>query len=346
MLVQRTTRKTVSMMTMAKCLSLTLVLASAFFLAPSGVRAAGAGTLKIAALTPQGTTWADGLKQVAKQVETATAGRVQFKLYLGGVAGDEPDVIRKIRVGQLSGGIFTGKSMGDLFGDVRLLEVPFNFGGEQKKVAKVVKDLRPHFDQGLEKAGFVNLGFFQAGNVYFVSKKKAGSIADLKGLKIWAWEGDALVQAMVETLNLVSVPLALPDVLNSLSTGIIDAAYATPLAIMALQWQSKIEYLIDFPITYAFASFLIDAKAWAKIEPKDQEIVKKVVGDYIDAANVQTAKENEESLATLKSMGVKFLQFPAEDVARSQKVRADLLAKVSGKMFSPEVIELFKKSAQ
>lgn len=192
-----------------------------------------ANTIKVAALTPQGTTWAEGLKKVAKDVEAATEGRVQFKLYLGGVAGDEPDVIRKIRVGQMNGGIFTGKSLGELFSDVRLLEVPFNFGNDQKKVGKVVQGLRAHFDQGLEKAGFVNLGFFQAGNVYFVSKKKASSIDELKGLKIWAWEGDALVQAMVETLNLVSVPLSLPDVLNSLSTGIVDAAYATPLAIMA-----------------------------------------------------------------------------------------------------------------
>lgn len=305
-----------------------------------------ANTIKVAALTPQGTTWAEGLKKVAKDVEAATEGRVQFKLYLGGVAGDEPDVIRKIRVGQMNGGIFTGKSLGELFSDVRLLEVPFNFGNDQKKVGKVVQGLRAHFDQGLEKAGFVNLGFFQAGNVYFVSKKKASSIDELKGLKIWAWEGDALVQAMVETLNLVSVPLSLPDVLNSLSTGIVDAAYATPLAIMALQWQSKIEYLIDFPITFAFASFLVDGKAWAKIDSKDQVAVRKVVASYIEAANVQTAKENEESMAALKNTGVKFLQFPPQDIARSQKVRTDLLDKVSGKMFSAKALELYGKSAQ
>ncbi len=65
--------------------------------------------VKLAVLVPEGTTWGMSLKKFSKEVETVTGGEVSMKVYYGGVAGDEPDVLRKVRIGQLHGGIFTGK---------------------------------------------------------------------------------------------------------------------------------------------------------------------------------------------------------------------------------------------
>ena len=52
---------------------------------------------------------AKSIKSFAKEVKKATKGKVKFKVFYGGVQGDEPVVLQKIRVGQLHGGIFTGK---------------------------------------------------------------------------------------------------------------------------------------------------------------------------------------------------------------------------------------------
>lgn len=200
----------------------------------------GAQQIKLAVLVPEGTTWGNSLKKLSKEIEAATNSEVSFKIYYGGVAGDEPDVIRKIRIGQLHGGIFTGKTLGDIYGDARAMEIPFTFYNDQAKATKTLNKLAPGFNQGLKSKGFINLGFYEIGQVYVVSTKKISNLNELKGVKIWSWEGDPLVEAMLESLDLVSVPLALPDVLSSLSTGIINAAYAPPLAILALQWHTKI----------------------------------------------------------------------------------------------------------
>ena len=181
--------------------------------------------IKLAVLVPEGTTWGNSLKKFSKDVEKETNGEVTFKVYYGGVSGDEPDVLRKIRIGQLNGGIFTGKTLGDIHGDVRVMETPFTFYHNQKKASSALEKMSPQFGQLLKSKGFVNLGFYEVGMVYLVSTKKVGNLNELKGIKIWSWEGDELVKAMIESLELVSVPLALPDVLSSLSTGIINAAY-------------------------------------------------------------------------------------------------------------------------
>ena len=299
--------------------------------------------LKVAALVPEGTTWAENLKQIAKEVKKETNGRVKFKLYLDGVAGDEPDVQRKIRVGQLHGGIFTGKALGDIYGDIRLMEVPFSFNHDRSRALQVLDGMSPHFNKGFESKGYTNLGFLEVGKVYIVSKKKFTSIDSMKGVKIWAWEGDELGKAMLESLSLISVPLALPDVLTSLSTGIIDSAYASPLAILALQWQSKIKYLVDVPVVYSFGAFLLGHKAWKKIKPADQKIITSIAKKYIRISNDATIKENGSSLTALKGQGIEFVEFPKTDIAQGVKVRGQVINKLTGNLFSKQGVDLFTK---
>ena len=141
-------------------------------------------TLKIGALAPEGTNWAQNLKKLTKEVKKATGGKVKFKVYFGGAQGDEPDVLRKIRVGQLHGGIFTGKTLGDIYGDVRVLEIPFTFYDDNQKARKALKAMTPFFNKGLKAKKFENLGFFEIGNVYFVSQKETPNLASLNGVKM------------------------------------------------------------------------------------------------------------------------------------------------------------------
>lgn len=302
--------------------------------------------VKPAVLVPEGTTWGMSLKKFSKEVETVTGGEVNFKVYYGGVSGDEPDVLRKIRIGQLNGGIFTGKTLGDIAGDVRAMETPFTFYNDHVKAGKALETLTPTFNSLLKAKGFVNLGFYEIGKVYVVSTKKVTNLNELKGIKIWAWEGDQLVEAMIHSLNLVSVPLALPDVLSSLSTGIIDAAYAPPLGILALQWHTKVKYLIDFPTAYSIGALLVSDKVWAKVKPEHQAKIMEAAKKFVKEANDKSVGENEQAMAQLKKSGVEFVKFPADDVKAASSVRADVLKRLKGKLFSDKIIQELEKAAK
>ncbi|MCO4753126.1 MAG: TRAP transporter substrate-binding protein DctP [Bacteriovoracaceae bacterium] len=303
---------------------------------------ANAAVLKIAALAPDGTNWAKTLKEFAKEVKSSTNGEVKVKIYYGGVAGDEPDVLRKIRVGQMHGGVFTGKTLGDIASDVRVVELPFNFLHEREKGMKALKGMASYFNQTIEKNGFVNLGFYEIGQVYVVSSKKVTSIPEMQGIKIWSWEGDKVVEAMISSLQLVSVPLALPDVLSSLSTNIIDAAYAPPLGILALQWQSQVKYLIDFPTAYSIGALLVSEKAFNKIPKQHQGKVKEIAKKYVDQANKFAVADNEEGLKILKKQGVEFIKFSEKDIARAEEIRSKVVKKLKGKVISEKAIKMLE----
>lgn len=298
--------------------------------------------IKIGVLAPEGTSWAKNLKLMAKEIKNATNKEVKLKIYFGGSQGDEPDVLRKIRVGQLQGGVFTGRTLGDIYKDVRVMELPFTFYQDRGKALRTLKSMEPFFNSGFEEANFIGLGFVEIGNVYFVSKEKASSLDNLKGMKIWSWEGDELVAAMIKVMDLVSVPLAIPDVLSSLSTGIIEAAYAPPLGIIALQWNTKIKFLIDFPLSYSVGALLVNKKTWSKISKEHQVEINKITSKYLDKINEANVQDNIDALNVMKSLGIEFVTFSEKDLASAKDVREKVVTKLRGHLFSEKALKLLE----
>jgi TRAP-type C4-dicarboxylate transport system substrate-binding protein len=301
-----------------------------------------ASRIKVGVLAPEGTNWAKHMKSMGKEIKTKTKGEVKFKFYFGGAQGDEIDVLRKVRINQLQGGIFTGKTLGDIHGDTRVVEIPFLFGNDRAKAWNSVEKLTPYFNKGLQKEGFQNLGFFEIGLVYFVSQTKTENLAALKGVKIWSWEGDRIVEAMIEKMKLISVPLPLPDVLSSLSTGVIEAAYAPAMPIIALQWSSKVKYLVDFPIAFSLGSFLISQKAWSTISAANQKIVKEVAKVYMAKVNASNVADNVDALKSIQANGVEFLKFPKADEETAKKLKQEIMTKLKGKLFSDDALKKLK----
>lgn len=307
--------------------------------------AVAATILKIATVAPEGTVWASNLEAIRAEVEQKTKGRVKFTVYYGGVVGDEVDALRKIRIGQLHGGIFTGKTLGEIFSDTRVMEVPFNFGENRKKALRVLKELTPYFTKGFRVKGFEALGFLPVGKVYLVATKKLTNLKELKGVKIWSWEGDRLASLFAEEMKIISIPLALPEVLGAFSTGIVEAAYASPAAMLALQWNSKIKYMIDLPITYSVAGFFLSLRGWNKISAKDRKIVKEVIESKLPKIIRETERENDQAIKALKVIGVEFIQFPPGDLKELNKTNTLLFHKLQEKgILSSTIIQKFKRA--
>lgn len=319
------------MKTVLNSLTLTLALVTSInaFAAP----------IKVGVLAPEGTGWAKNIKNMASEIKEATKGNVEFKIYYGGSQGDEQDVLRKIRINQLQGGIFTGKTLGEISGDVRVIEIPFTFNHNREKALKTLQAMTPYFNQKFEEKKFKNLATFEIGQVYFVTQKKVTDLNAIKNLKIWSWDGDPIVTNMFESMNLIGVPLALPDVLSSLSTGVIEAAYAPPIGMIALQWNTKVKYMVDFPISYSIGAFVITGAAWAKVSPADQKIAQDIANKYANEINVGNAKDNEDALTAMKAQKIEFVKFNDAEVKVAQGYRAAMVKKLTGKLFSPEALK-------
>ena len=143
-------------------------------------------------------------------------------------------------------------------------------------------------------------------------------------------------------MNLIGVPLALPDVLASLSTGVIEAAYAPPIGIIALQWNTKVKFMVDFPISYSVGAFVITTQAWSKISPADQQIVKTISTRYETEINNGNKKDNNDALNAMKSQRIEFVKFSDTDLNIARGYRQSMIKSLQGKLFSAEAFKLLE----
>ena len=267
--------------------------------------------IKFATLAPDGSTWMKVMHAIDEEVRAATQNRIGFKFYPGAVQGDEKDVLRKIRNGQIHGGGFTGYGLGAIASEYRVIELPFMF-----KTVEEIDYVRGELDDFIydtfKQKGFVFLGWADVGFVYLFSNTPITSPDELRRAKMWTWSGDVLAEIFFKAFNVSPIPLALPDVLTSLQMGVIDAAYSSPLACVALQWFTRVKYMTDVPITYGFGAMLVSEEALRGADPADVETLKQICRKHSKILVDKTREQDAEAIASIRKEGVKVLEVKDE----------------------------------
>ena len=124
------------------------------------------------------------------------------------------------------------------------------------------------------------------------------------------------------------MPLSLADVLPSLQTGIIDTVASSPIGTLALQWHSQVKYLTDLPLSYFVGVLAVDQKAFNKIEPADQAIVRDVMQRVFKEVDKQNRQDNVAAYNALLKQGIKVVKPSAQEQAEWEKDAAIATQKI------------------
>ncbi len=271
-------------------------------------------TLKFASLIPADTAWMNNIKDWSNELQKKSNGRLKIKIYPGGVMGDEPDVLRKIRSRQLQGAFFTGYGIGRIYPPARVLEMPFLFQNTEES-DYVRKKIMPDIERGFQAKGFELLGWPEIGFLHFFSKYPISSLEELKTRHIWLWQGDAMGEAFSKAAGVSPVPLSIMDVYTQLSAshGSIDTVYNSPFGALAMQWHTKLKYASNVPLTNGIGALVVSQRFFHSL-PKDLQTLLKTTGEITaEKINVDSRRDNQKSIELLKQSGIKFLWSWSED---------------------------------
>jgi len=277
------------------------------------VPAAFGQTLKIATIAPEGSSWMNDMKAGAKAIEAHTGGRVKFKFYGGGVQGNDKQVQRKMRTGQLHGGAFTSGAMNKFQKDADLFSMPMLFDSIDE-VRLVRSKLDAVVRQRLEDAGYVNFGFAGAGFAYMMSNKPLASLSDLKGQKVWIPEGDPIGFAALRALGVAPVIMPVTDVMTGLQTDLLDSVTVPPVGAVVFQWHTKLKYITELPVAYVYAALLIDKRAFSKLSDDDQATVREVMEGIYRKFDQGGVTDNHDALQALLDNGLQMVATDAAEV--------------------------------
>ena len=307
----------------------------------------GQTKIRFATVAPDGSTWMKVMREYAKAIEDATNNEIQFKIYPGQVAGDEKVVLRKIRIGQLDSGGFTGVGLGEILPEVRIMDSPFLFNS-YNEVDYIADQFFNYFSEKFEEKGFILLGWAEVGFVYVFTNKPINALEDMNGVKMWMWEGDPIAEATFRAFNISPIPLSITDVLTSLQTNLINGVYISPYACTVVQWHTKVKYMLDLPLADSNGAILISKKKFNKLSDSQKETLKELSREYFGQLTKRSREDNAESLKLLKETGITFTSINDKSKIDSfnesgKKARRDLIGKLYEEDFLLKVEGLLDK---
>ena len=299
--------------------------------------------LRIATLAPAGSPWMAVLDKSAAEIKEKTAGRVTLKYFEGGQQGDERDFVRKIKLGQLDGAAVTAIGLSMIDESIRVLEVPMMFK-DINEVDYVADKMWGYFQKKFEGKGFKLNDRGEVGWIYVYSKDKLETVDQMKKAKIWQWGDDKIIASLYGKLGLTGVPLGVPEVDSSLTSGRLTAAYGSPYSTVALQWFSKVKFMTSMPMSFAIGASVVSIDATKKISAEDQKTIVEVAKSSAKKLRKVIRKANDEAKETMKKRGIVVVTTPAETVTAFEKAAVDVQkAMVEKGVFSQQELDMVIK---
>ncbi len=304
---------------------------------PLPVSAGETQTLRIATLAPRGSSGFKTLEQWGKRLTKETGGRVKMQLFPGGVAGDERDVIRKMKLGQIDASGLTSVGLGQIYRPILVLQMPGLFESPEELHA-VRAAMTKEWSQKLSERGYVLLGWFDAGFGRIFSKRPIERPSDYKHVRPWVWRDDPMFPAFLEIVGANGVALGLPEVLAALSTGMIDTVTASAVAAVGLQWFRYVTHMSEEAGVAIVGASLITRKKLDAL-PKDvQERLLASSPAAHAALNRQAFKEDARAEKVLIERGMKVFSIAQHEDEWVEAMLA-LRDRLVGRLFSAAELE-------
>ncbi len=301
--------------------------------------------LKLATLAPEGSGWMKLWHQIQEEIEEKTEGQIKSQMYAGGVMGDDPDMVRKLRLGQLD--VVGATSLGAklLVPEIAVFDLPFLF--ESWDEAEYVREqLRPYFAKLFDQKGLVLIDWIHQGFVHINSKEPIRTAEDLAHQKVWAWSGEEIAIATLEALGIQPITTTVPEALSALRTHLITVIPTGSLALLALQWFEEINYITPLYMRYELAVAAANKKAWNRMDPPLVKIIEKAFEEHRGELSDQIRKENEFALQEMFRQGIKKVELtPAEREAFMKRTRP-VWDQFAGKLYPRSLLNQILKERE
>jgi TRAP-type C4-dicarboxylate transport system substrate-binding protein len=298
--------------------------------------------IKMGTLAPEGSGWHKVLLQMGDRWRTISGGRVKLVVYPGGVLGDEPDLVKKMRIGQIQAVALSGGGMFDIERGVMCLQIPMMFD-TYDELDYVRERVAPRLEKMIEAKGFIVLNWGDAGWVQFFLKKAVTKVADFKQIKLFTWAGDAEELELWKANGFRVVPLAATDILSGLETGLIEGVPTTPLYAELNQSYRVAPYLIDVKWAPLVGATIVTKKTWDALPADKRAEMLQAARDAGEGLRGGIRKMGDEAIAAMQKRKLTVVPVPAAVLAEWRREAESVYPTIRSRWVPADIFDEVKR---
>lgn len=249
------------------------------------------------------------LQSFADMVKERTGGQVSIQIYPNGQLGSsESEELEQLKAGAIDMTKVSASALTTYNDAYNAFTLPYIFADEAHFYKCMASDaVKNVYDATLDQ-GFKGLTFYDSGARSFYTKDRPIlTPADLKGLKIRVM-GFQSQTDMMKAMGGTPVSMSFGEVFTSLQSGVIDGAENNETGLTVGGRHGEVAKCYSFDEHARIPDILvISTKAWNKLTPEQQDIVKKAAAESTEAHKVMWKKSVEDAKKeAAETMNVKF----------------------------------------
>ena len=294
-------------------------------------------TLRIASLAPAGSSWMKILNAWNKTLKEKTRGKLKMRFYPGGSQGDERDFVRKMRVGQLDGGVVTMTGMSMLVPAMNVLTIP-GVLDTYEELDRVRDRMAPEFEGMFGKENMRLVGWGDAGKTRLFSVEPIEKPSQIKAMRPWVWKDDPIFVEFYQVIGASAVRLGVPEVYPALQTRMVDVISSSALTAVALQWYTRVKYMTAHNSAIIAGGTVMRKDKYDELPADIQEVFDSTAARAHELLNKTIRKDDEKAYQVIVKKGIEVVDTSvakAEWDAAYKKVRDNL----TGRMFSKSLAD-------
>jgi tripartite ATP-independent transporter DctP family solute receptor len=258
---------------------------------------------------------AQGGQKFADLVAQKSGGKMQVKLFPGGVLGGDVQVLSAVQGGTID---MTSMNSGILQGQVKefaIVDFPFLFNDAKEVDAVLDGAVGKMLADKLPEKGLVHLAYFDLGFRNVTDSRRAIKAADdIAGLKIRVIQSPIYIDTFA-ALGANPVPMPFPEVYTALEQKTIDGQENPFTVIEANKFQEVQKYVVGSRHIYNPQTMMISKKTWDRLNKDEQDVVLAAAKEAQAYQRKVSRDAQDSALANLRK-SMEYTELPPAEVAK------------------------------
>jgi TRAP-type transport system periplasmic protein len=292
--------------------------------------------LKVALAIPRSQEIEIEVKKYNDRLAAMTNNSVKVRIYWGGAAGDDLDVLRKMKTGQMDATALSLELCSQFVRQALVMASPALFTN-YKQLDAVRAALSPSMDEEAYANGFKIMGWGDVGRLRLLSKQPVTNLADFRKVRPWLYPQSEMLKDFYKQVSATGVPLGLIEVYGALQTNMIDVVWISSLLGAALQWHTATHFISEQGLGFISGAFVIRRGAWEALPANVKDSMLKLAGETRQKNQIEARKADERAYKKLIERGHKPVKLT--NLAEWQKVGEQVREHMVGRIYTRELVQ-------